>query len=234
MSHHRLRGVGNNRGLIYVGGAVAEHTGSGDITLSLTSLTGGIASSPAAGDVVIVAFASKAPENYNLTMATSGYTELADLYSNDTRDAALGVYAKVMGATPDTSASATNPYAFTEYGIAAHVWRNTNVVSGIVTPIATATGVDSGVPNPPAVTPTVAGSVIIVVGAGTAIDTEQPIFSAPSGITLFQGNPPYNINIAIGAYVGWTSGAYDCAAFGGGSTSIADSWCAASLVLQPV
>ena len=173
-------------------------------------------------------------DSYNLGLATSGYTELADLYSSDTRDANLGVYAKVMGSTPDTSVSATNPEADREYAIAAHVWRNTDVTSGIVTPIATATGKDTGRPNPPSVTPTVSGSVIIVVGAGTTYDDTYPDLTAPSGITLFQTNPTYGISVGIGAYVGWTSGAYDCAAFGGGSTALNDSWCAASIILKPV
>lgn len=234
MVHHRLRGAGKRRGLIYVGGAVTGYYGSANITLSLTSLTGGIASSPAAGDVVIVVYANKATADYNLGLATSGYTELADLYSPDTRKAALGVYAKTMGASPDTSVTATNPEGGSYHSLAAHVWRNTNVASGIVTPIATATGLNSGVPDPPGVTPTVSGSVIVVIGAGSAVDASGSVFSAPSGITLFQSNQPSAINLAMGAYVGWTSGAYDCAAFGGGSGSVLDSWAAASIVLQPV
>lgn len=233
MSHHRLRGVSKQKSLVYVGGALATYTGVGNITLSLTSLTGGIASSPAAGDVVIVAYGASYVSDANLSLVTSGYTELADLFGNDTNDTVLGVYAKDMGSTPDTSVRATNTEDFAYWVLVAQVWRNTNVTSGVVTPIETATGANTGRANPPSVTPTVPGSVVIVAGIGS-VDSMASAFTAPSGITLWQSNADADPCFAMGAYVGWTSGAYNCAAFGGGSTSSYDSWCAASIILKPV
>lgn len=232
MLHHRLRSA-SKRGLVYVGGAMASHIGVGNITLSLTSLTGGIASSPAAGDVVIVAYGASYVADANLSLVTSGYTELADLFGNDTNDTVFGVYAKDMGSVPDTSVSAKNSDDSEPWVIVAQVWRNTNVTSGIVTPIATATGASSGKANPPSVTPTVQGSVVIVAGVGS-VEITASIFSAPSGITLWQSHTPADPCLAMGAYVGWTSGTYNCAAFGGGSTDLSDSWCATSIILQPV
>ncbi len=232
MLHHSLRGA-NKKRLIYVGGTMADQSTTGDLVLSLTSLTGGVASSPAAGDLVIVAFAGPSLTNKDLTMVTTGYTELADLWSIDTNYLNLGIFAKVMGATPDTTVRASNPYIFGAYGIGAHVWRGTNIASGLVTPVATATGTNTGVANPPSVTPTVARSVIIVIGAGTSNGTVNS-YTAPSGITHLVSHYPADPSLAIGANVNWSSGAYDCAAFGEGSTSTSDAWAAASIILKPV
>lgn len=233
MLHHRLRGVGKERDLVYVGGNIGVYDGNANFSVSLTTLTGGVASSPSAGDIVVVAYAEVATTNTDMSVVTSGYTELADLYSSDSSDANLGIYAKLMGSSPDTAVIVTGGNE-TLYSAAVQVWRNTNVTSGIVAPVATATGTNTGRPNPPAVTPTVPGSVVLVVGAGTIDSGTSALLTAPSGITLFQTISHEYLALGIGAYVGWTSGAYDCGVFGGGGNNTYDSWCAASIILKPV
>ena len=65
----------------YVGGASSYETGSyaepGQISISLTGLTGGLASSPSAGDLVVIVIGSCGTQvaDYDVKMTTSGYTE---------------------------------------------------------------------------------------------------------------------------------------------------------------
>ena len=91
--------------LIYVGGTSASAGGSPstNTTVSLTSLSGGVASSPSEGDIVIVGLATGSGDDRNLNLVTSGYTRLCDLYANyPTYANAWNIFSfvKVMGSTP--------------------------------------------------------------------------------------------------------------------------------------
>lgn len=223
MLHHRLRSAGNKK-LIYVGGTTGTYTGTSNSSLSLTSLTGGIANSPAAGDLVVFAFTVDGFSNRDLSMNTPGYSELLDGYqADDALETAIniGIFFKKMTSTPDTTAVATRVSALNNrYAMVAHVWRN---ASSDTPNITTANGTSGNV-NAPSITPTKEGSVILVIAGGSVSGT----FSAPSGITLFQSTENVN-DVAIGAYVSWVSGAYDPPQFS--STSIA--WIASSVVITP-
>ena len=85
----------------FVGRATASVTSSA-YNLSLTALTGGIASAPAEGDIVIVINTIVNTTNGNPGVGTAGYTEVADLYRSDSNDTNLSTNYKIMGASPDT------------------------------------------------------------------------------------------------------------------------------------
>lgn len=88
--------------LEYVGGKTASIAGSTSTAtnVSLTDLTGGLASAPAANDIVIVAYATCSAADRAIGVNTAGYTEIAELYANDARDANLSVSWKIMGGNP--------------------------------------------------------------------------------------------------------------------------------------
>src|SRR3989344_2755282 len=88
----------------FVGGASASGINAA-YNMSLTALTGGIASAPAQGDIVIVINMIANTTNGNPGVGTAGYTEVADLYSSDSYDTNLSTNYKVMGASPDTVVS---------------------------------------------------------------------------------------------------------------------------------
>jgi hypothetical protein len=150
----------------YVGGAQTTTAGS----MSLTSLTGGLASAPAAGDLVIVAVMSSDSSNQDISV--SGYEEVADLYANDSIDTNLGVFYKVMPETPDTTV--TIPSGLSGLRAAVYVLRNVN--GGVVLDVSavTSTAINGGTPNPPQITTATANTRIVIVSGTTAAGDYTP------------------------------------------------------------
>ncbi len=224
-----------NAGIIYVGGRTQAVTASTtDQTISLTSLSGGVASAPATGDLVI-AYLGVGSTAFS-ARTISGYTRTVSISADDTFDTYLGVYYKFMGATPDTSlvitggtASASNAGA-----IAVEVWRNVDSILPFDVTTTTATGINSVLCNPPAITPVTPGAIIVAGGAG-AHNQSTATFSS-SDLTAFLssgGNSTNDVTIGLG-YKVWESGAFDPAAFTfSGSDSTNFSWAAATLALYP-
>jgi hypothetical protein len=154
----------------YVGSVATSGLGNGgSISVAFTSLAGGIGGGVQTGDLVIASIGiGSSSTNYALSMSTAGYTTLYDLFSSDSNNANLGVFYKVMGATPDTSAatvslgSSNNDAAILEV----HVYRGVNTV----TPLGatnSATGSNTVLANPSGITTTVTGSKVIAIGAGS-------------------------------------------------------------------
>jgi len=75
----------------------------------------------AADDVVFLAYAAGDDSSaLSLTMTTSGYTALTDvLWANDTDDAMLRVFRKVMPSTPDSTAVTAAAGGGTDCSVAA-------------------------------------------------------------------------------------------------------------------
>ncbi|EFK97466.1 hypothetical protein LDC_0496, partial [sediment metagenome] len=67
----------------FVGSTTASATNVA-YDMSLTSLAGGIGSAPVDGDIIIVLNSAAYSANTNPGVASVGYTELADLYADDT------------------------------------------------------------------------------------------------------------------------------------------------------
>ena len=237
-----LKGAkGAPAGIQYVGGYVQGFAGtSGNLTITLTSLTGGLASSPAAGDLVIVYFGAGSVQDINLIV--SGYTEIVELYSDDTYDTNLAVARKFMGATPDTSFTLTAASGNTTPtgtldnagAVAVQVWRGVDSVTPFDVTRTTATGTNTVLCNPPAITPTTNGAIIVSGGAG-AHNAGLQTFSSLD-LTAFlsaAGNDVNDATIGLGYHV-WTSGSFDPAAFTfSGSDSTSFSWAAVTLALRP-
>lgn len=210
---------------------------SGDHTVPLNALDGPF-SAPVEGDLVIVGVSIAGSSNINVAASSSGWTEAADVYSDDAGDANLAVYYKVMGAVPDTSFAFGGFAAGCGAAAAVQVWRGVDTATPLdgVT-VTTATGINGGNPNPPAIVPASANSKIIVVGAG-AIDTTTSgsTFSTPSDLTCFitdVGADAYDGSIGMGARNGAASTSFDPGAWTGNTTNAAASWAAACLVLRP-
>lgn len=154
----------------YVGGKTVTITApSSDTTISLTNLTGGVSSAPAAGDVVIVSYAiGSGGVGYRSPNVTSNtYTALATLFSDDTRDTSLYVGYKQMGATPDTSVSVTRT-GNADYGgvVAIQAYRYCDDNFPIQQAANTATFFNTVRPTPPTITPWDGDCVAVIVGAG--------------------------------------------------------------------
>jgi hypothetical protein len=228
--------------LEYVGGVTGQGTGA-SYTISLNgTLTGGIASSPSPGDVVVVAsgFGGTANGTASLTVSgnsTGAYTAAhAGLYSDDTWDTNFRVFYARQGATPDTQLTIER-VSNTAYGgaTAVHVWRGVDPTTPMdVTPV-TATGINGSRPNPPAITPITPGAVVLACGCGMQTSTGSA-FTVPSGmqngVSVNSDGSTSDCGTFI-ASISWTSGSYDPAQATGGTTSTSSSWAASTLALRP-
>jgi len=226
--------------LQYVGGTSGTGTGASyNISLSGT-LTGGIASSPAEGDIVIVASgfgntASSAPTCSG--DQTGAYTGLhTAIHSNDTWDTEFRAFYALMGATPDTTLT-IGRVSNAAYGGATvvHVWRGVDQSTPIDVTTVTASAGNASRPDAGAITPVTSGAVILACGAGMQT-TAGSAFTIPSGMTngvsVFNNGSTSDIGTFISSDV-WTSGAYNPAAVTGGTTSNSGSWAAATIALRP-
>ena len=221
----------------YVGGRTQTGTGTtADITVALTGLSGGLASSPSANDLVIITFAT--PSSVNLTYRIAGYTSITDLYANDTYDANMQLGYKFMGATPDATASITagsgtgNPFA-----IIVTVWRNIDLTTplDVVTRTRAATNTSTPVHND--ITPITPGARIIVASA-SAHASGNGIFSNAGFLNNFLStgigfSGTQSIIVGIGDAV-WTSGLYTPTTWGSSvATATTHSNVSATMALRP-
>lgn len=219
----------------YVGGYVTAFQGTtSNPIIPLTSLTGGIASAPAAGDLVIVYFGTGSTTDRNLVI--SGYTEVVELYAGSTFDTNLVVARKFMSATPDTNfvivggtGSADDAAA-----VAVQVWRGVNATTPLDVAATTVTTNNSILCNPPAITPITQNAIIVAGGAGAHNGGDETYSS--SDLTGFQTAGHSDINdVVIGlGYHNWTLGSFNPAQFTcsqGDSTSYSSA--GVTLALRP-
>lgn len=194
----------------YVGGRVSAYLGTtSDITVGLTTLTGGIATQPAEGDLVIVYFGTGSSSTGNTNLVVSGYTEVVELFSQDTNSTNFVVARKFMGATPDTTVTlAGGTLNSTDAGtVAVQVWRNVNVaspfdVSGLSTVKQGATATFSSI------TPITNGAVILAgAAAGHSSGVRTYSNSSLTGFISIGSDDTYDSTIGVG-YHYWTSGSF--------------------------
>ena len=224
----------------YVGGVIASAPNtSTDQTVSLTSLTGGLASSPSENDIVIVYYGlATNGSNENLSFVTSGYTEVADLFQNASYSGELLVGYKVMGGTPDTSVTCDTPTGTSSWGpvMAVQVWRNVDTTTPMDVTPTTTTQSGTLLINPPAITPVTSGAVIISGGCGAHSHQSADTYSSSdlSNFLTLSGTQTYKPCVGMGSYSAWTSGSFDPAAFTfSDSTSSSYSCVSCTLALRP-
>lgn len=229
---------GASGGIEYVGGRVLGRSGTGDrFTVSLTSLSGGLASAPAAGDLVIIYFGAGSEADENLVVG-DGYTEVVELYSDDTFDTNLVVARKFMGVIPDTSIEITSGTKDNDNAgaIAIQVWRGVNTTTPLDVLQSTATGTNSVLCDPPSIFPVTSGAVIVSGGAGGHNIANSDITYSSSDLTDFisvTGVDIFCCTIGLGYHV-WSSGSFNPAAFTfSGADDIQFSSAAVTLALRP-
>jgi hypothetical protein len=204
--------------------------------ISLTDLTGGIDTAPSSGDLVVIAYARYHTADIALGVDTSGYVERAELYSNDSNDTNLSVSDKVMGGTPDTSVTVSAPTSSTDdNSVTIHVFRGVDTTTPMDVTATTATGGNSLLANPPAITPDTSGAWVYAAGAGANNGISGASFSSSDLTGFISANSDFSKGMTLGAgYYEWSSGSFDPAAFTfSGSDNVSHSWAAVTLALRP-
>lgn len=228
-------------GISFVGAKMAQRAGgtSGNVTLAINSgLTGGIASAAASGDFVVAVYAvgSNADRTLSITDGTTDYTLIgSELYANGSIDTNLRVAYKFITSDTDVTFGPTGASS-NEGVIGAYVFRGVNTSNPLDVTETTATGTGSMKANPPSITPSTAGSYIMLVGAST-YDTRAE-YTDPGDMAYFiqmQGATDTYIAQAFMAHKDdWTSGAYDHAAINLTDADWASAtWAAISIALRP-
>jgi len=242
LSNKALSASGGGTGITYVGGYTTGFEGStSNITITFGgNLTGGISASALEGDLVLVYYgiATTAAEEFLDSGAQiSGYSGFVFLRSlSDRDDTILRCAYKVMGSTPDTTFVLTNgTSSLSDAGaVAVQVWRNVDANLPLDS-LLTATGIDSVLCNPPAITPNNTGAYIVSGGAGAHRAGAQTFSSSDlTGFISSGFNDSNDATIGLG-YKQWTSGSFDPAAFTfSGTDNTPYSWAAATLALRPL
>jgi hypothetical protein len=179
-------------------------------SVSLTDLTGGLDSAPAANDIVFVAVATGAVANRS--QAVTGYTQVASLYADGTTDTNLFVGYKLMTATPDTTVTIPSTGSGTDaQTVAIQVWRGIDL-NVFTIGAETATAINTVLVDPPAVTPT-SNSLLLIAGAGGHVDAIDTYTETYLTNFLSVGrDDTYDSTIGFG-YIELTAGLYDPAAW---------------------
>ena len=191
--------------------------------------TGGSRSSLSQNDIVLVGLFGSGT---NATSSEDGstWTQIFDLWANDTSDTNLHLWGKRMGATPDTSVTftLTNTY-WTSFAVAISGADTTTWEDVTAT---TATGTNSGRPNPPAITPVTTDAMAFFCGSAAGNNNVNNFVS--SDLSDFNtGGPNSYARCGYGFLYNWSSGALDPAGWTGGSTSTQNSWCAGAVAIRP-
>jgi hypothetical protein len=228
--------------ITYVGGTTGNSTSpsSADYAVSLTSLSGGVASAPATGDIVIVCTSNCRTTDVDVGVSTAGYTELCDLFEgNDDRKTNMAVSYKIMGVSPDTSVTCIGSGSADYCGTASiQVWRSIDQTTPIDVTITTATGINTGNANSPTITPVTSGAVVLsLAGIGSDITlfssiTEPSGYSNKVAINSEGSGYDHGSTCGIASKVWSGSGAEDPGAWTVVTSATSMSWCAATVVLR--
>ena len=222
-------------GLTFVGKNSATGN-SASFTVALDALTGGISTSAAAGDLVIVSDGWTGTTDGNPGVGTAGYTEEADLYSDDGFDANFSVNWKTMGGTPDTSVSCNGSGSTTLGAICmVQVWRNAASTTPIDVPVVTLTKINGAKPDCDPITPVTSGAHVICAVLATDDDNTLPTVNAPTGyvnLVSAQVDPGSAVSGGMSSFA-WTSGAEDPGALGNWDTTNTNSSANVTLAIRP-
>lgn len=228
----------------FVGYANASGTGS-TMTIDLTTLqtdTGGIGGAIQQDDVIFVGSGwATSSTNVDVSLSSTGWTEIDDLFNGSTRAVNLGVYWKTMGATPDTSivAFASNAAGNGSAALAL-VYRYVDPSNPFdvtyVPGTHSATGTGSALADSPPITPVSPGAYISSLIAATG-DTTPAAMNAPTGMTLSgrsgTGGTARGYRLGAARKTDWVSGAFDPAAWSSSESAASDSWAAVVYALKP-
>lgn len=215
--------------------------------ITLNALVDGIDTHPSQGDLIVVGLAVGSREDVGLSASsirnqagTVNYTAPASaIYANASFDASLLVGYAFAGVTPDASVT-IQPGAFADvaYTIMIEVWRGVDPTTPMDVSVVTASGTNTGLPDPGAITPADTRSKILCFAVGASTDASVPAALTATGFSSYdtvqqQGGTNRASTSTLWGHLDWSSPGVDLPMFGGGSNTTSDSWAAMMLALRP-
>jgi hypothetical protein len=234
--------------ITFVGSHIGTHAATSAQAIALSNLKDAAGSTPTLqqNDLVIVTvFQAATATRTQAQLLPTGYTasHAAVITSTDTNVSSQQTSHKVMGATPDTTVSIPAA-ASTTVGIAysIHVLRGVDQTTPIDVAAVTASGINGAQPNPGAITPTTAGAWIYIAAGGAMAAGAAPQSAPPTGLSATTNHYRQTVlttttndpGLAAGLKTDWSSGAFDCAALTGYTTTNTGSWTAVTLAFRPM
>lgn len=221
--------------LEFVGGRAATSTGQTP-SYSLTGLTGGLASSPSIGDIVVVAVGFSDGTDRDITCTTAGYTELADLKSGTFAATQMGVFLKKL-TLADTSV-AFDLGVSANSACAIHVWRNASDTQPDSTTTTTTNSAASSLSiDAPAITTSTSNAVVLAFAFANSNDIAISSYSTPSGMSNLFQVATGNARIGVASAVVTSPSSYNPPTFGtrggGGGSFLVTTFCAATAAIRP-
>jgi len=191
-------------------------------------------------DIVVVAVAGVNNSDINLGVNTAGYSEVADLYQNDTLDVNLSVSWKRMGSTPDASVECVGNTGSSTYGTiaVAYVLRGVDDTTALDVASVTAGAIDGTIPNGAGITPTTPGSLVVVIGAAVGNGSiPDDSVTPPTGYTnalnaTYNSSTGADINLAVASKAWSGSGEEDPAAWTDWTNNTSGCWSAVTMALR--
>lgn len=217
----------------FIGSAENSAINGGDVTLTLPAML--------ADDLVIVSYGIGITTDQVMAMVTAGYTKVADLYANDTFDTNLGVFWKVMGATPDTTAIVDGLGGLNAAVAAvAMVFRDVDTTTPMDVTPTTATGIDTFHPDPPSIDHANPAGVWTVIAGASGHDTAgagSGVYTFPTGYTVNAIDRAADDTNDVTVGMGYNTAPADPEDPGvmthDSVDNVAYSWAAATLALRP-
>lgn len=215
-----------------------------DITYALTGGLGAdAASTPAAGDLVIIGYGIGSTVQRFPVIRDTGGTDYPNDHANLTRsdnfDHSFRVMSKVMGGTPDTQFRLTETVGggtgnIADGGAYYVIVLRRCASTFLDVAVVTAGAISSSTVNPGSITPTTAGALLVIIGGAASATGSN--YTA-SYLTDFRATFATDTNDSSigGGYRFWTTGAYDGANFGNvpaGTT--ANSWNSITMAIRPL
>lgn len=231
-------------------GAAGTIGNGATISVSLTSLT--VGTRPGAiqtGDLLIGVVWHAATTNTNPGIDasdTSGltWTEVADLYANDTADINLSVSWAIVTGTPPTAAIFTGPNnAANSGGAAVFAFTGADLTTPMDVSVTTATGINTAVADAPSITPVTTGASFFAAEAAAEPNNSTFSFSLDSPDIGYTGA---SVNSAAGTTNDGDAAGYTKVNAGiagvaedrpaqphGGTDSTSNSWAAVMMAIRP-
>ncbi len=189
--------------IAFRGSASNTQSNGTDITLTLSGISG-----LAEGDFVILthgmANAADQTLQEDYISFPAGWTRLGHLYANDTEDVNFAAWCKFMGPIPDTAVTIRSTGTTTEsIAAVAMAFSGVDQTRPLDVLPTTATGINTGIPDPPSITTSgAAGAWTVIAGASASDNGFLATFTFPTGYTTnaleAAGNDTDDIMVGMG------------------------------------
>lgn len=186
------------------------------------------------GDLLLVVFGFSANSE---TFAMTGFTEVCALSAGSTRDCHLHIGYKVQTSTPDTSVTLNSASMSTSQAWAAIAYniRDFDASNVLDVSATTATASNTGLADPPTISPASPRSLVIASASIGAINAEAISSPDLKSFTALQRDPiSGSESVMLGSGFLRSSGSPNPLAFTKDSDTTQDGYCACTLALRPV